>query len=347
LANAALSDAGNYDVIVSGGGSVTSAPPAILTLVTNLPAQPFFYEPFDYVDIGKPVSSNTPANWALGGTGTNDLNVASGSLSYPGLTASLGNSVTNGGIGLGTRRLFGRNLSSGVIYFSALFRMTDLGYGIWNGLATQVGALTATDSSSFRLQVLVQSNSPAGYLIGLRKGGTGFATSLDTIERRAGDTLFLVGKYDFTVSPNAVSLWINPHPTTLGVAVEPTSGFLFQTSGADGYVIDRFNMRQNTAASVPAGMQWDELRVGDSWAAVTPPSAETPTWLTSPTRLTNGAFRFAYTNYSTRTGTIHTSSNLAHWSVFGTATQVATGLFQFTDPTATNYPRRFYQLRVP
>ena len=28
-------------------------------------------------------------------------------------------------------------------------------------------------------------------------------------------------------------------------------------------------MRQNTAASVPAAMQWDELRIGSSWVAVT------------------------------------------------------------------------------
>jgi hypothetical protein len=41
------------------------------------------------------------------------------------------------------------------------------------------------------------------------------------------------------------------------------------TSGSDGS-IDRFNIRQNTAASVPAAMQWDELRIGTSWASVTP-----------------------------------------------------------------------------
>jgi hypothetical protein len=50
----------------------------------------------DYTNIGSPVSSNTPANWANGGSTPNDLTVAPGSLSYLGLAASAGNSVTNG-----------------------------------------------------------------------------------------------------------------------------------------------------------------------------------------------------------------------------------------------------------
>jgi hypothetical protein len=40
--------------------------------------------------------------------------------------------------------------------------------------------------------------------------------------------------------------------------------------------IDRFNMRQNTAASVPVNIQWDELRFGRSWASVTPAGALPP-----------------------------------------------------------------------
>ena len=67
--------------------------------------------------------------------------------------------------------------------------------------------------------------------------------------------MFLVGKYDFTASPNAVSLWIDADATTLGAGPEPTTSVIKQTAGRDGYTIDRFNMRQNTVASVPAAMQ--------------------------------------------------------------------------------------------
>ena len=345
LSNVSLLDAGSYDVVVTGSGSVASAPPATLTVVTNASSLLILYEPFDYANIGSPVSSNTPANWAYGGAGANDLNVAAGNLDYAGLAASVGNSVTNGGAGLGVRRLLGAELSSGVSYFSALFRINDLGYGAWNGAATPVGMFTAPTNTSHPLQVMVKSTSPSGYAIGVQKAG-GTAT-FDTVERHAGDTVFLVGKYDFTASPNAVSLWINPASSTFGAASDPSTGVISQNTGTDGLTIDRFNLRQNTVSSVPAAMQWDELRVGPSWAAVTPPSSSAPTVLTSLMRLTNGAIQFAYTNSSGQTCTVFASTNLTNWAATGTATQISTGLYQFTDPSATNYPRRFYRLRLP
>jgi hypothetical protein len=237
--------------------------------------------------------------------------------------------------------LLGVELSSGVIYFSALFRINDLGYGAWNGAVTQVGMLTAPVNTSHPLQVMVKSSSPSGYLFGVQKAGG--SPTLDAVERPAGDTVFLVGKYDFTASPNAVSLWINPASAAFGAASEPTTGFISQTSGTDGLTIDRFNMRQNTAVSVPAAMQWDELRVGLTWASVTP----LPSLLTNLARLPNGAFQFAYPNSSGQNCSVHASTNLTDWPAIGTATQTSPGFYQFTDSAATNYPRRFYQLRWP
>src|SRR5205814_1599717 len=103
----------------------------------------------------------------------------------------------------------------------------------------------------------------SSYVIGVQKGGTGATATYGATEYHAGDTIFLVGKYDFTVSPNVVSLWVNPSPSSFGAALEPASGSVSASNGTDGFGIDRFNMRQNTAASVPAAMQWDELRIGD------------------------------------------------------------------------------------
>jgi hypothetical protein len=307
--------------------------------------QLLLYEPFDYSNIGSPVSSNTPANWTFNGSGANDLNVAAGSLSYTGWPASVGNSVTNGGAGLGVRRLYSGSVNSGVLYFSALFRVNDLGYGAWNGAASQVGALTATDNQSFRLAVMVKSNSPSGYVIGVQKGGTGASSTFDTTEHQAGETVLLVGKYDFTSSPNPVSLWINPSSFTFG-GPEQTNGFISATTGVDGYAIDRFNMRQNTASSVPGSMQWDELRIGTSWSIVTALPPPTVTLLTNVQKLPTGAFQFTYTNSSPNLA-IYASTNLTDWASLGSATQVSPGLYQFTDTAATNYPRRFYQLRLP
>jgi gamma-glutamyltranspeptidase/glutathione hydrolase len=329
-------------VITNGAGSVTSAPVALGT-------HWFLYEPFNYTNIGGPVSSNTPANWTYGGSGANDLNVTSGNLSYSGLAASIGNSVTNGGPGLGVRRLFGTNFSSGKIYFSALFRISDLGFGAWSGQSSIAGALTANDNTSFRLQVLVKSNSPSGYVIGTQKSGTGATATFDTTERHAGDTILLVGKYEFAVTPNRVTLWINP--STFGTNSEPASGGISATTGADGFSIDRFNIRQNAATgsfSVPAAMQWDELRFGISWADVTP-LAPPPAIvrLTHFTISNNGTFQFAYSNSNNEPYTVFASTNLIHWSSIGTATETSPGRFEFTDLNSTNIPHRFYQLRWP
>ena len=338
-------DAGSYTLVVSNTLGTATSTPATLTVVS---AQPFFYEPFDYSNVGAPVSSNTPANWAYGGTGTNDTLVRSGSLSYPGLLTSVGNSITNGGVGLGVRRLFGTNINSGTVFFSALFRMNDLGYGVWNGAAAQIGALTATDNTSFRLAVMIKSNSSNGYVIGVQKGGAGATATYSTTEFHAGETVYLVGRYEFGVSPNAVTLWINPDPATLAGSSVPATNYLYATSGTDGFTIDRFNFRQNTAASIPASVQWDEFRLGSTWRDATPiVLPPPPTTMTGITRLGDGQFQFSFTNGSPQSGSIYASTNLTNWVLIGTPNQVAPGAYQFIASSATNYPRRFYQLRWP
>jgi hypothetical protein len=318
--------------------------------LTNVPSiiPVTLYEPFDYPNVGEPVSSNAPASWSFGGTGTNDLKVTAGSLVFPGFAPSVGNSVTNGGAGLGVRRLFGTNINSGQIYFSALFRINELGYGTWSGAGAQVGALTAPDGTSFRLAVMVKSNSPGGYVIGLQKGGTGASTVYDTIEHAVGETLLLVGKYDFTVSSNAVSLWINPTSTSFMSSQEPTNGFLYNNTGSDGFTIDRFNFRQNTAASVPAAMQWDELRIGFSWAEVTPvtsAASSSPVTLNNVVQGSDGTFQFYYSDNTYPTFMVYGSTNLIDWAPLSNATAIAPSVYQFTDRESTNHVRRFYQLR--
>ena len=338
VSNVLVRDAGEYDVVVRGFTSVTSAA-AMLTVMTPPGNETILYEPFDYANIGGPASSNAPLNWAYGGTGANDLSLVSGSLAHTGLVASVGNSVTNGGVGLGVRRLMGSNVNSGVVYFSALFRINDLGFGIWNGAASQVGALTAPDNASFRGQLMIRLNSPSGYAIGVQKGGTGATATFASGERRAGETVFLAGKYDFTVSPNVASLWVNPNVSTFGAEAEP-GGAVSASTGVDGFSIDRFNFRQNTVASVPAAIQWDELRVGASWASVTPP----PPPRLVDVSLSNGLLQFAYTNFSGRIYTVFGSTNLLDWEPVGAAEQISPGHYRFTE-AAGDSARRFYQLR--
>jgi hypothetical protein len=326
-----FADAGIYTLVVSNSFGTASAS-TTLTIATSAP---FFYEPFNYSNIGSPVSANTSANWTFGGSGTNDLMVAAGSLSYAPLQTSVGNSVTNGGVGLGVRRLFGTNLTSGVVYVSALFRINDLGYGTWNGGGTQVGALTAPDNTTFRLQFLVKSNSASGYSFGLQKGGTGSSAIYDTNEFHVGDTVLLVGSYDFTVTPNVVSLWINPDPSQLGASIPPKA-VLTSSAGTDNITIDRFNIRQNTAASIPASIQWDELRVGNTWLDVTPPR---PLPRFTSTTFQSGQIQLQAVGDSGNM-TLQESSNLVNWIDVTTAS----GSLNYSE-NASNTPR-FYRIKL-
>jgi uncharacterized delta-60 repeat protein len=64
-----------------------------------------------------------------------------------------------------------------------------------------------------------------------------------------------------------------------------------------------------------------------------------------------GVFQFAFTNTSAQSFTVLASSDVnspvATWEVLGAPVPVGGGLYQFSDPASTNFPRRFYQLRSP
>jgi hypothetical protein len=76
-----------------------------------------------------------------------------------------------------------------------------------------------------------------------------------------------------------------------------------------------------------------------------------PIILSNPTKLSNGAFQFTFTNIPggtfTALATTNLSSPLSNWTVLGTVPAISSGLFQFTDPATTNTPRRFYGVRSP
>ena len=73
--------------------------------------------------------------------------------------------------------------------------------------------------------------------------------------------------------------------------------------------------------------------------------------LFAPVKVAGGSFRFSFTNMSASTFNVLASTNVnlptASWTLLGPATSLGGSLFQFTDPAATNSPRRFYQLRSP
>jgi lysozyme len=76
-----------------------------------------------------------------------------------------------------------------------------------------------------------------------------------------------------------------------------------------------------------------------------------PIQLTGATVLTNGMFRFSFTNTPGASFSVLTTTNIAlplsNWMVLGAAIEVAPGQFRFTGTQVTNHPQRFFRVRSP
>ena len=73
--------------------------------------------------------------------------------------------------------------------------------------------------------------------------------------------------------------------------------------------------------------------------------------LAGASKLTNGAFQFAFTNTPGAFFGVLAATNLAlqgsAWTCLTGLTEVSPGRFQFTDSQATNSPQRYYRVRSP
>ena len=72
-----------------------------------------------------------------------------------------------------------------------------------------------------------------------------------------------------------------------------------------------------------------------------------PPLIISPSRTANGPFQFTLTGIPLRRYEIWASTNLTNWQVLSTLVNTnGNGALQYTDPGATNVPRRFYRGRL-
>jgi N-acetylneuraminic acid mutarotase len=116
------------------------------------------------------------------------------------------------------------------------------------------------------------------------------------------------------------------------------------------------NARQNhTATLLPNGQV---LATGGQSFGIPLASAELynsimspPIVLVNPIKLSSGAFQFSWTNTAGSSNVVLATTNLitppANWISLTAIVETSPGHFQFTDPQATNTPRRFYRVRSP
>ena len=86
-------------------------------------------------------------------------------------------------------------------------------------------------------------------------------------------------------------------------------------------------------------------------ASVSPLGGTLPPVLTGSKMLPSGAYQLAFTNNTSATFTVLSSTNLSlpltYWTVVGTSTNNGSGLFLFTTEPLTNEAKRFYRVKSP
>lgn len=213
--------------------------------------------------------SYTPGSNLGGQGGWENLNtgdeimVTKGSLGYPGLAASAGNKATFGGAGMDLHLQYAEQ-NSGTVYASFIMNVNDAGVtnpdgGYFAGFG---------ESETNFVCTLWAKNSLNGFVLGINSTTAVADTQYTVAEYTLSTELFIVLAYDFAT--NTSSLWINPGSLGEGTAPAAT---LTATGMVDVASVDRFFLRQDSATETPNHMHVDEMRIGTSWADVTPTGA--------------------------------------------------------------------------
>lgn len=226
--------------------------------------------------------------WQLVGEPGPGIKIGQGSLTVPGLAASSGNHARLAGVaGPGALIAFPEALSSGSIYYSLILQVPEPGNlgqpgATIAGLSDQVGPAGTVPGLGARLVIRAVEG---GYILGVGKTavdasflvvtfGADYWHDFEIIRNHAGptDVGLIVVCYTFKAGDNndEVSLWLNPHSTAFGAEIPPVPD-VTTTEGADWQAFKAFGLAQQASPPMATLTLLDEIRVGTTWASVTPP----------------------------------------------------------------------------
>ena len=193
------------------------------------------------------------------------------SLTYPGLQASLGNRTSmSGSVAEDINKPF--TTTGTVGYLSFLLNVTDLSNMTANGsyFIAFGGTAGASVSIYFPRIYTALGTTPGTYKIGvLNTSGGAVVPSFISQDLNPNDTYFIVAK----VVQNATggidaSLWLNP----VAGAAEPAAGAT-NSQGSSSWPAAGIQSVALRQAGGIGTFEIDEIRVGETWASVTPGSA--------------------------------------------------------------------------
>ena len=241
--------------------------------ITYANAQLIFHEPFNYLPSPtNGLASQSSGAWIKINTQDSIL-ISSGSLDYASLAVSSGNKVIFDGAGSDNYKSFSTQ-TSGTTYASFIINVSSLG-GLDATGSYCANLIESNSISAFAACVwLKASATPGKFLIGISNRSSGSTPVYFTSDMNTNESYFIVISYSIvTGTGNDFSkMWVNT--TQLG-GTEPTST-LTSNGGTDisAAGLGRFLLRQAAAATTPF-VQLDELRVGTTWASVTPCASPT------------------------------------------------------------------------
>ena len=260
----------------------------LLMLSANISFAQIFTETFNYTpDSINGLAGQSSGVWARLNSGDSIL-VTGGNLDYPGLVASTGNKITYGGTGSDNYRTFA-NQTSGTVYASFLINVSSVtGVSATGGYT--IGFVENGTTSTYGGCLWIRNNVSAGttqFNLGV-SGRTNTAATFASNVLEINTTYLIVVSYQIVAGTtnDIVKLWINP--VSLGAVEKPASLITVTNSGVDITGIQKIIIRQDAAATTPL-LSIDEMRVGTSWADVTPGTSGTPTVTTDLTGY-NGSF---------------------------------------------------------
>jgi Secretion system C-terminal sorting domain len=236
---------------------------SLIITASSFPQILLLDENFDY-QLG--VLTSVSSNWSEQPSGSTDIEVILGNLSFPNYSSSdVGNKIALDG-GASSRSgvvcPFTAQANDGTtVYFSFLLNVTgttDMDLNTSNG--DYFGNFQNSALSVIRASIYVkQGIDDTKYEIGLAKSSssslTWYSTELDVVS-----TYLIVVAYSFISGTNndLVKLWVNPDL----MGIEPPADISIN-SGANAEDISYIQFRQNPSSG---DMEIDGIRVADSWS---------------------------------------------------------------------------------
>lgn len=219
------------------------------------------YEPFDYGVGTQLVDAN---DWGNISASSDEILIGGpGGLTYPNLAdgTQVGNHATFDGAGSDSAIQF-EAITSGTVYASFLVNITDVtafntpGYfALLGGFDARLWAVPGVNPGEFQIGISNVNTAPTG-------------PELDPTVLTTGSTFLVIMSY--SLDDGTINAWVNPSDTTFG-GTAPAATATSSEAGTIVTEIIQFGIRQDSTGETPF-ILFDELRIGTSWADVTPPT---------------------------------------------------------------------------